>query len=65
MSRSKMSNSDYIALSCELADARVIETYGDSCRKDGSYKNDEVQDCFNGWYDYYQTILEQYIKEVK
>ena len=64
MSRSKMSNSDYIALSCELADARVIETYGDSCRKDGSYKNDEIQDYFDEWYDHYQSILAKYIKEI-
>ena len=60
----KMSNSDYISLSCELADACVIEKYGDNCRKDGSYKNDEIQDCFDEWYSYYQSILAKYIEEI-
>ena len=64
MCRVKMSNSDYISLSCELADTCVLEKYGNDCRKDGSYKNDEIQDYFDEWYDHYQSILAKYIKEI-
>ena len=61
----KMSNSDFIQLSCELADSRVLEVYVNSYKKDGSYKTESIQDCFNESYDFYQSILEKYIEEEK
>tara|TARA_Y100000034_G_scaffold94958_1_gene115185 strand:- start:35 stop:232 length:198 start_codon:yes stop_codon:yes gene_type:complete len=60
----KMSNSNFIELSCELAHNRVpkseiIENFDDY----QTIYNEIGQDIFNEYYDYYQEILRTYIDE--
>jgi|TARA_Y100000310_G_scaffold293902_1_gene323893 hypothetical protein len=66
MCRVKMSNSDYISLSCELAHHRVEESDTSYIieDKDGTRYTEDGQDLFNDYYGYYQSILAKYIKEI-
>ena len=59
----KMSNSNFIELSCEIADLVIKEKFGYGFRKNGSYATEEIQDYFNGWYDCIQDKLRIYIDE--
>lgn len=74
MTKPKMSNSSFIALSCELAHNRVLEDdlNNEYCSIKIKDKNNKEfissytelgQDLFNEYYDYYQEILRTYIKE--
>ena len=65
MEKPIMTNSDFIQLSCELAHNRVEEDDPSHIieDQDGSRYTDDGQDCFNDYYDYYQEILNKYIKE--
>ena len=61
---SKMNNSDFIQLSCELAHNRVEEadtSYIIENEGEIQYTEDG-QDLFNDYYDYYQNILRRFIK---
>ena len=59
----KMSNNDFVELSCDIADMIIAEKFGYGYRKNGSYATDEIQDYFNGWYDCIQEKLSFYIDE--
>ena len=63
----KMSNSDFISLSCELAHNRVEEDDTSYIIDDeqGTRYTEDGQDLFNDYYDYYQSILRKYIEEEK
>tara|TARA_R110002020_G_scaffold460777_2_gene679420 strand:+ start:175 stop:465 length:291 start_codon:yes stop_codon:yes gene_type:complete len=77
INRTKMSNSDFIQLSCELADIRIREEEKqsrnyDTCPiqliiedEEGTRYTEDGQDIFNEYYDHYQDILRKYIKENK
>ena len=66
MEKPKMSNSDFISLSCELAHIRVEEDSTSNIieNEHGSCYTEYGQDIFNGYYDYYQSILRKYIEEI-
>ena len=67
-----INNSIKIELLCELAHKRVLEEcINDSNSRyikentgEGQY-TDEGQDLFNEWYDYYDSIILSYLKEIK
>ena len=69
--RPKMSNSDFISLSCELAHERLLEVSKNSMisliqeKHGGTCYTEEGQDIFNEYYDSIQSILEKYIEEEK
>ena len=73
MTKPKMSNSSFIALSCELAHNRVLEddVNNEYCSKIKDKNNKEFissyteigQNLFDEYYDYYQSILKTYIEE--
>tara|TARA_R100000656_G_C3922663_1_gene123200 strand:+ start:247 stop:510 length:264 start_codon:yes stop_codon:yes gene_type:complete len=69
VNRTKMSNSDFIQLSCELAHDKVLEVSRNSIisllKEDDSGYTEDGQDIFNEYYDHYQDILRKYIKENK
>ena len=68
MCRVKMSNSDYISLSCELSHEVVRESFTSRGAKyideNLSYTED-AQDLFNATYENYQFILAKYIEEIR
>jgi len=67
MSKVKMSNSDYISLSCELAHEVVRESFesrGVKYIDENLSYTDDAQDLFNETCDNYQSILSKYIEEI-
>ena len=63
----KIENSTKIALLCELAHERVKQadtSYIIENNGDGQY-TDDGQDLFNDYYDYYESIILNYLKEIK
>ena len=63
----KIENSTKIELLCELAHNRVEEadtSYIIENDGDGQYTEDG-QDLFNDYYDYYESIILNYLKEIK
>ena len=62
-----MNNSTKIELLCELAHNRVMDYHskeeGDYINNDNEY-TEEGQDLFNEWYDYYDSIILSYLKEI-
>ena len=63
----QISNSTKIEMLCELAHNRVEDadtSYIIENKGDGQYTEDG-QDLFNDWYDYYDTIILGYLKEIK
>jgi hypothetical protein len=62
----KISNSNFIQLSCELASNRVTEEepYFNAYSIGGKY-TEAGQDAFNEFYDYYQNVLKNHLEEVK
>ena len=75
MEKPIMTNSDFIQLSCELADIRVRSEEQqsrdyDTCPtqfviedENGTRYTEDGQDVFNDHYDHYQDILRKYITE--
>ena len=64
-------NSTKIEMLCELAHNRTMYEFGETeesfnrnWKKDGSYV-EESQNVFNEWYDYYDSIILNYLKEIK
>ena len=67
----KLDNSTKIEMLCELASNRLFDEMGETqesfnrnYKKDGSY-TEEAQELFNEYYDYYESIILSYVKEMK
>lgn len=59
-----MTTEQRLELACELAHSRTLYESGDICNNeddmyDGENYTEEIQDRFNGWYDYYLTQIDK------
>ena len=68
----EIDNSTKIEMLCELAHNRVLEECNNDCYSDYIKENDgdgqyteDGQELFNEYYDYYESIILDYLKEVE